>query len=151
MSSNLCRVLTIIFQLFENHQSSSLKSILYLTCSRSFSPRNSLHYESFSSESSNSSNRSPLISADSYAVSPSFTFVTCNTQRGQLWIVADLFTCNPNKSVVIIAVNNKSTVVIVWWRESRRYPFASMPIAQSSISRPSPPTKKGILFQSIYI
>jgi len=94
---------SLIYQLFEVHQSSPLKSMLFLTSSRSSPLRGFLRSEDFSSEPSSSNNRSPLILADSYATLLSFTFITCNTtQCGQLWTAADFSACSHNKPTPLI-------------------------------------------------
>jgi len=76
------RHVSLTFQFSEVCQSFPPKSMLYLTSSRPSPLRGSLRSKDFS-ESSNSSNRSPLISANNYATFLSSTFITCNvTQRG---------------------------------------------------------------------
>ena len=103
--------MSLTFQLSEKHQSSPVKSMLFLTPSRSSLFQDPLCSEGFSSKSSSSSNRSPVISADSYTTLPFFMFIMYNIpQRRQLWIVMDFPTCNPNKPVfVITTVTNEST------------------------------------------
>jgi len=139
------RHVSLTFQLFKKHQSSPPKSMLYPTSSKSSLIWYSLRSKNFSSEPSNPSNRSPLISADSYTTLSSSTFITCNTPQGQLWINADFHACNPNEPAsMITTVTTNRYVKIVWLRGSRPYPFASTPTAQSSINRPPSPTKRKI-------
>ena len=71
------RHVSLTFQLSEEYQSSSLKSMLYWTYLRSSPFRDYPRSEDF--KPSSSSNRSFLISADSYAALSSSTFITCNT------------------------------------------------------------------------
>jgi len=62
----------------------------------------------------------------------------------------DFSACNPNKSApVITPVTTNQHVKIMWLRGSRPYPFAFMPIAQSSINRPPPLRKRGILIPTL--
>ena len=135
------------FQLFMIHQSSHPKFMLYPTFSRSSPLWGSLYSEDFSSKPSSSSNGSALIFSDSYTALLSSTFIMCNTpQCEQLWIVADFLARNPNKlAPVIAAIITSQHVQIVQLRECRPYPSASMPTAQSSINKPFPLMKKGIL------
>ena len=86
------------------HHSSPLKYMLHLISSRSSPFRGSIRSQDFSSEPTSSSKGSLMISADSYAAL-SFKFITCNTpKRGQLWMVAYLHTCNPNKQAPVITI-----------------------------------------------
>jgi len=71
------RHVSLAFQLSEKHQSSPLNSMLYLTSSRSSPLRDSLRSGDFSSDPSSSNNKSPLISANSYADLLSSTFIMC--------------------------------------------------------------------------
>jgi len=120
--------------------------MLYPIFSKSSSLRDSLRSEDFSSEPSSSSNKSPPMFVDSYTVLLSSMFIMCNTQRKQLWTMVDFPECNPNKATsVITSITINRHVKIVWWQGSRRYPSASMLIAQSSKSRLSPSTKKEIM------
>ena len=121
----------------------------YSTSSRSSPLWGSSYSKDFSSEPSSSSNESPLISADSYTILFSFTFITCNiTQRWHLWTEVDFPAYNPNKSATMITVvTTNRHVQIVWLQWSRPHLSVSMPTAQSSISRPPPPMRRrlGIL------
>jgi len=114
------------------------KSMLYPTSSRSSPLRGSLRSEDFSSEPSTSTNISPLISTDSYAILFSSIFTMCNTtQRGQLWIVVNFPAYNPNKSALVItAVITSWHMQIMRLQVSRPYPYISIPITQLSINGP---------------
>ena len=86
------------FQPSELYHSSPLKSMQFPTSSRSSPLWGFLRSEDFNSKPSSSSNSSPLISADDYATIYSSTFIKCDTtQHGQLWVMKDFSTCNPNK------------------------------------------------------
>ena len=102
-------------------------------------------------EPSSSSNRSPIISTDSYATLLSFMFIACNaTQRWQLWTVTDFLACNPKKPAPLIAIVTIILhVKIMPLLRSRLYPFASIPIAQSSINKPSSLIRKRSRIDSI--
>jgi len=109
-----------------------------------FSSQGSLFSDDFSSESSSSSNRSPLISADSYAVLFSSIFLTYNIpQRWQLWIMVYFSACYSYKvAPLIVAFTTSRHVQIVQLQRSHMYLSTSMPTAQSNISRPSTLTKR---------
>ena len=99
------RYVTFIFQLFEIHQRFPPQSMSYSTSSKSSLFHGSLSSEVFNCEPSSSSNKSLLISTDSYTVILSSMFITRNTtQYGQLWTVANFLACNPNKPAPLIAV-----------------------------------------------
>ena len=60
-------------------------------------------FKDFSSKPSSSSNKSPLISADSYATLASSAFIMSNTpQCGQIWTVVDFLTYNPKEPAPVI-------------------------------------------------
>ena len=136
--------MSLTFQPSEVHQSSPLKTMLYPPSSKSSPIRGPLCSEDFSSKPSSSSNKSFLISTDSYTILFSSTFIMCNaTQCRHLWTVMNFHACNPNKPTQLItAVTTSRHAQIVQLRRSRPYLSASIPTFQSSISRHPPPTRK---------
>jgi len=79
-----------------------------------------------------------------YATLFSFTFITCDaTQHGQLWTVADFPAWNPYKSVPLIAIVQQINMCKSCSYEAPA-PSVILPTAQSSISKPRPPTNKRI-------
>ena len=113
------RHVSLTFQLSEVYQNSPPKSMIFLTSFRSSPLQGFFYFEDFNSEPSSSSNSSPSLSTDGYAIIYSFTFITCDTtQHGQLWTVKYFSVCDPNKPAPLIVVNTtrRHVQIVHLWR-----------------------------------